>query len=213
MRYAWIVLAVALVAFFAVAPASAQTKWVRGTVVSTGPDTVTVKVGESDMTFKVEKDTQLIAKGAGTAAHAPGAEGVKFTDFVKPGEGVEVHYKQQGDTMIADVIRAGVTVRPDAPRAQVRGSSVHGKVTELTGNSVSVQSEGKDWKFSVTPKTLVRGHGLGTKSEQMTEAGKGPSVKDLLHLNDVVVVDYVQQGEEMTAREIHVITPAPGTGK
>ena len=61
-----VVVAVVLLASLAAAPAvSAQTKYVRGTVASVGPDTVTVTVAGKEMTFKVTKDTELTARGGG----------------------------------------------------------------------------------------------------------------------------------------------------
>jgi len=213
MRYVGMLLAVALVALVVVSPASAQTEWVRGNVVSTAADSVTVKVGDADMVFKVQNDTQLLSRGAGTAMRAAeraGEKGVKFTDFVKPGVGVEVHYKMEGATMTATEIRTGVTVpKTAAAQAQEKGSSIQGKVTEVTGNSVTVQAEGKDWTFSTTPKTTIIGHGLGTKAgEVKSETGMGPSAKDLLHVNDIVTVKYAQVGEAMQASDIYVVVPA-----
>ena len=212
MRYVGMVLAVALVAFVVVAPASAQSKWVVGTVVSTGPDTVTVKAGDTDMVFKVTPDTQLIARGAGTAMQAAqkaGAKGVDFTKFVKVGEAVEVHYKGEGAAMTATEIRTGVRVPAKAaPQTQVRGASIMGNVTELTGDSLTLKAEGKDWKFMTTPKTQVIGHGMGTKAAELKASGQGPSVKDLLVVNDIVTVKYVPKGDMMQAVEITMITPS-----
>jgi len=71
MRHVLVVLALALVASLLFAPvASAQEKWVRGSVVSVGADTLTVKAAGKDMTFKVDKGTELIARGAGTASRS-----------------------------------------------------------------------------------------------------------------------------------------------
>ena len=69
-------IAFALVALLVFAPvASAQSKWVRGTIVSVAGDTLVVKVAGNDMTFKVDKSTQLTARGAGKAQTAAEAKG------------------------------------------------------------------------------------------------------------------------------------------
>ncbi len=212
MRYVGMALAVVLVALVVVSPAAAQSKWVRGTVVSTAADSFTVKVGDTDMAFKVTPETELVARGAGSAMRAAqkaGASGVKYTDFVKQGEGVEVHYKMDGQTMVATEIRAGVTIPAKPAPAAEKGSSVMGTVTEITGDSVTIKAEGKDWKFMVTPKTMVFGKGMGTKTAELKAQGKaGPSVKDLLVVNDIVSVKYVENAGAMTATDITMITPS-----
>ncbi len=212
MRYVGMVIAVLLVALVCVSPASAQTQWVRGTVVSTTADSFTLKAGDADMVFKVTPQTELVARGAGSAQRAAekaGSKGVKFTDFVKAGEGVEVHYKQDGATMVATEIRAGVSVPAKAAQAtESKGTSVMGTVTALTGNSVTLNADGKDWKFMVTARTLIVGHGMGTKSAELKAEGKGATVKDLLAVNDIVTVKYITSGDAMQATDIHMITPA-----
>ena len=106
-------IAFALVALLVFAPvASAQSKWVRGTIVSVAGDTLVVKVAGNDMTFKVDKSTQLTARGAGkaqAAAEAKGAAGVKFADFAKAGQGVEVHYKDVGGVLTAIEVHSGLS--------------------------------------------------------------------------------------------------------
>ena len=115
MRHVVAVALFALVASLVFAPvASAQTKWVRGTVVSAAGDTVVVNAAGKDMTFKVDKTTELTARGAGTAqkeAEKMGASGVKIMDFVKPGVGVEVQYKDVGGVLMATEIHSGLRRR------------------------------------------------------------------------------------------------------
>jgi hypothetical protein len=198
--------AIAVVAALLVAPAaSAQTKWVRGIVASVGADTVTLKVGDKDMTFKVEKDTELIARGAGAAsreAEKMGQPGVKFTDFVKVGEGLEVHYKEAGGTMTATEIRPRVNVPKEgvAP-AERTGGSAKGTVSAVTGNSITVKGD-KEYQFTVTPKTTVIGTGVGTKTRELKEKGQAATVRDLVGMGDMVIVSYREPG--MEAIEIRI---------
>jgi hypothetical protein len=114
MRRLLVALAVVVaVSLVCIPVASAQSKWIRGTVVSLGPDTVTAKVLGKDMTFKVTKETELIARGAGSAqekAEQAGLSGVKLAGFVKPGDGVEIHYKEAAGVMTATYIHSGLVV-------------------------------------------------------------------------------------------------------
>lgn len=207
------VLVVALVVALAAAPAaSAQTKWVRGTVASVGPDSVTVTVTGTSMTFKVTEKTELTARGAGTAqrqAEAAGAKGVKFTDFVKPGEGIEVHYTEAAGVMTATDIHSGIAASEGAmgPSAPDRGSA-RGFLTAVTGTSLAIKSGDQIWTFAVDPKTVVQGHGFGTLNRKMAAESKALTVPDLLGVGDLVVVYFREAGGTKLANTVRVVKKA-----
>ncbi len=207
------VLVVALVVSLAAAPAaSAQTKWVRGTVASVGPDSVTVTVTGTSMTFKVTGKTELTARGAGTAqrkAEEAGAKGVRFADFVKPGDGIEVHYTEAAGVMTATDIHSGIAPSEGAmgPSAPDRGSA-RGSVTAVTGTSLSIKSGDEAWTFAVDPKTVVQGHGFGTLGRQMAAQSKALTIPDLLGVNDVVVVYFREAGGTKLAGTVRVVKKA-----
>ena len=67
-----------------------------------------------DLTFAVDKDTRVLAKGAGTATQAAGGS-IAFTKLVGVGDTVSVSYAGTGSTMRATEIR--ITVNADGPRA------------------------------------------------------------------------------------------------
>jgi hypothetical protein len=191
--------------------ASAQTKWVRGTVVSVAGDTFVVKVAGKDMTFKVDKTTMLEARGAGTAmreAQRMGAAGVNFADFVKPGVGVEVHYKDAAGTLMATEVQSGLPPSEGAVSEESTGGSARGSVAAITGSSVTIKSGDRDWTFTVDPKTRVVGQGLGTITRQFKEQGKSPTITDLIGLNDQVTVYFKDAAGEKRANEIRVMQKA-----
>lgn len=212
MRYVLAVVLVALVASLVFVPlASAQEKWVRGNVVSIAADTVTVKVMGKDMAFKVDKSTQLTARGAGTAqrqAEAKGAAGVKLTDFVKPGGGVEVHYKDVAGVLMAVEIFSGIVVNEGSAAPEpTTGGSARGLITAVSASSITVKGTDKDWTFTVDSKTTVVGHGLGTITQKFKEEGKKPGITDLLGVNDRVIV-YYKEGTGTLASEIRLTDKA-----
>ena len=213
MRHVVAVALFALVVSLVFAPvASAQTKWVKGTVVSAAGDTVVVNAAGKDMTFKVDKSTELTARGAGTAqreAERQGAAGVKLMDFVKPGVGVEVQYKDVGGVLMATEIHSGIIVKEGAVSEEETGGSVRGTITALAGNSITVKGADKDWTFSVDPKTAVVGTGLGTITRKFKEQGKSPTITDLLSVNDKVVVNFKDATGTIRASEIRVTAKAP----
>jgi hypothetical protein len=212
MRQVVAVALFALVASLVFAPvASAQTKWVRGTVVSSIGDTVVVTVTGKDMTFKVDKTTELMARGAGRAqreAEMKGAEGVKLSDFVKPGVGVEVQYKDVDGVLKATAIHSGVTVREGATSEEVTGGSARGAVTAVSNNSISVKGADKEWTFVIDSKTSVVGTGLGTINRQFKAEGKSPTATDLVGAGDQVIVYFKEAGGVTRANEIRVMTKA-----
>src|SRR5512143_1729363 len=196
MRNVLAVVAFALVASLVLAPAaSAQEKWVRGTVVTVTGDTLVVKSLGKEMSFKVEKTTEVISPGAGTAqrkAEEAGAGGIKLADFAKPGTGVEVHYKDVGGTMTAVQIYTRVTIREGAGGSEVSGGSARGIIAAVGNASITVKGDAKEWTFTVDPKTTVYGTGLGTITQKLKEQGKAPTASDLLGINDKVTV-YFQE--------------------
>jgi hypothetical protein len=213
MKHLVAVVAVALVASLVFAPvASAQSKWVRGTVVSVAGDTFVVKVAGKDMTFKVDKATQLEAHGAGAAmreSELKGAPGVKFAEFVKPGVGVEVHYKDVAGELMATEIRSGLSpTEGAAAAAETSGGGARGTISAITTSSVTIKSGDKELVFSVDPKTLVVGQGMGTINQKFKEQGKSPAITDLLKVNDSVYVYFKDEAGAKRASQIRVLAKA-----
>jgi len=206
------VVALAVVALLASAPAaSSQTKWVRGNVVSVAGDTLVVKAEGRDWTFKVDKSTTLTARGAGKAqakAEAAGEPGVKFADFVKPGMGVEVHYKDVGGVLTATDVHSGLPPTGGSAPAETTGGSARGTITAIGPASVTLKAADKEWVFAVDSKTLVLGEGMGTITKQFKDQGKMPAVSDLLGVNDDVVVYFKDGADAKRATEIRVMKKA-----
>ena len=192
MRQSSAVVALALVALLVCAPAaSSQTKWVRGNVVSVAGDTLVVKAEGKDWTFKVDTSTVLTARGAGkaqTKAEAAGQAGVKFADFVKPGMGVEVHYKDVGGVLMATDVHSGLPPAEGSAPAEAAGGSARGTIAAIGPASVTLKSADQEWIFTVDAKTVIMGEGLGTITRQFKDQGKMPAITDLLSVNDQVVV-------------------------
>jgi hypothetical protein len=188
------------------AAASADSKWVRGAVVSVAGDSVVVKVKGTDMKFTVDAKTRLIQRGAGTAdraAEAAGQTGVKLAERLKSGDRVEVHYDDAGGALRAASIRSiggGGSASSDD-----QGILAEGKVTEVAGDSVTVSVGGKPMTFKVDAQTEVVGRGVGTKAQQ---AGGKLALGDAVHSGDGVRVMYHQlAGGVLHAAEIRVTTP------
>lgn len=212
MKNVLTVVAAALAVSLVWAPmTSAQTKWVRGNVVSVTGDTLVVKAEGSDWTFKVDKSTVLTARGAGRAqrqAEAAGAAGVTFADFVKPGMGVEVHYRDVSGVLMATDVHSGLPPTAGSAPAASAGGSARGTIAAVAPASVTLKAEDKEWAFTVDSKTLVLGEGMGTITKQFKDQGKMPAITDLLGAGDQVVVYFKSGAEAKRATEIRVIKKA-----
>ena len=206
MKHLWLILAA--VAF--AAPVSAQDLWVRGTVSAIAGDRVTVKAMDQEMTFTVTPKTSVVARGAGTAAQAAedeGKTGVKLADFVKVGEGVEVHYSEAGGTMTATRIRLGVA--GDAKGGSgLRGRATSGIVSAVDGTSLTLTVSGKEMKFALDGGTRFIGRGLGTKA---AAAGGKLTPTDAVGKGDQVSVSYHDQAGSLHATEVQVLRRAGPT--
>lgn len=212
-RIAAIGAGVLLAAFVAVGTAGAQdTKSVRGTVSKTGPDAVTVKVGEREMTFKVDSNTQVTARGGSTAtrtAKAEGKPGAPYTDIIKTGQGVQIEYHEK------DMHAASIRVLPVPPSASetaeeqtAKAMSASGAVTAVSASSLTVKGSAGESTFMVDPKTRIIGTGAGTKGREMKEAGGKPQITDFVQTGDTVTVRYREEGGMKHASEVRVTKKA-----
>ena len=215
MKFVSVVLAGALALAVAASPVLAQSKTVRGTVTAIAGDSVTVKTLDKDMTFKVDGKTDVIAKGGSTAtraAQAAGAAGPNLGDIIKVGEGIEVSYTEAAGVMHATQIRGGVSA-PSAPKAPEAPAPAKqkatGKVTAIAGDTVTVNSAGKDWIFKVDPKTdiIARGGSTATRAAQAAGA-TGPKLSDIVKVGDEVEIDFHDMAGVNHATGIRVLSKA-----
>ena len=214
MKFVPVVVAGALALAVAASPVLAQSKTVRGTVAAVAGDSVTVKTLDKDMTFKVDGKTDVIAKGGSTAtraAQAAGAAGPKLGDIIKVGEGIEVTYTEEAGVMHAKQIRGDVSVPSAAKPAAAAAPSgakqkATGKVTAVAGDSVTVNSGGKDWIFKVDAKTDVIARGGSTATRAAQAAGApGPKLGDIIKVGEEVEVEFHDMAGVNHATAIRVL--------
>jgi hypothetical protein len=196
----------------AAAPPAAMaqaTKTVKGSVTAVGGNSITVKVGDQDMTFAVDGKTNVVGPGGSTKtreAKAEGKPGPVLADVVKTGEAVEVVYHVQA--MHADSVRKIAAVPPapaagaaPAPKAQ----TATGVVSAVSGSSLTIKGKAGDVTFTVDPKTTVTGTGIGTAARKMGEAGAKPTIPDLVHEGDSVSVTYHDMDGTKRASVVRIV--------
>lgn len=195
------VLAFSVLAWSVGVAAQSDTKTARGTVSTMAADSITVKVGTTEMKFNVDDKTTVIAPGAGTAARqaqAAGAAGPKLSEVVKVGGAVEVTYHDMGATKHA------ATIRPIASAGAGGGSvaaEASGTVKSVSATSLVVTSGGKDLTFAIDKDSMVVGPGAGTAA---AAAGGKAAITDLVGAGDSVTVTYHEMGSMMHAANVRV---------
>jgi hypothetical protein len=193
----------------AAAPPAAMaqgTKTVKGSVTALTPSSITVKVGEKDMTFAVDAKTQVVAPGGSTAsreAKAEGKAGPMLTDIVKVGQAVSVAYHEQG--MHAASVRAIAEVPPPPPPAGPKAETATGVVSAVSGSSLTIKGKAGDTTFAVDNKTTVSGTGVGTAGRKMGEVGEKPTIPSLVHEGDTVTVTYHDMAGTKTASVVRIV--------
>ena len=186
-----------------------STKSARGTVTAVAADSVTVKVGATDMKFTVDEKTNVEAPGAGGKARqaaAAGKAGPKLGQLVRVGQAVEVSYHDIGGTLHAAAIKQVST----AGDAGMPAKSSSGKVTAVTATSLAIAGSGSGGAtftqtFTIDPKTVVTGRGAGTAAA--AKGGK-TAATDLVGVGDTVSVSYREEGTTLHANNVRVTAKA-----
>ena len=163
------------------------TKSVKGSITKVGADSITVKVGEKDMTFAVDATTKVVAPGGSTKtreAKAEGKTGPMLTDVVKVGQDVEVSYHEKG--MHAAIVQAIVPPPPAAPKPMM----ATGVVSAVSESSLTIKGKTGDQTFAIDTKTTVEGKGIGTADRKLRETGEKPTITKFVQEGDTVTVTY-----------------------
>jgi Domain of unknown function (DUF5666) len=206
MRPLVLALPLAVLAFVAlpVRQAAAQTTNSRGTLTAMTTDSITVKVGTTDMKFTIDPKTTVEAPGGGTKerqAQAAGKPGAKLSDVLKVGDAVEVsHTAANHATMIRKVSSPG--------SGGVPAKTATGTVTAISATSMSIEgsSGGGGAKFtqtfSIDSKTHVVARGAST-----TLAGGAP-ITNAVGKGDRVSVEFDEAAGSPHATEVRVTMKA-----
>jgi hypothetical protein len=96
-----------LIAGLSFAQGKMETKEASGTVKSLAPDTLTITDHGKDMTFVIDNETSVVAKGASHKMMDAKEAGksTKITDFVMEKQSVNVKYAEKAGKMYAKEIR------------------------------------------------------------------------------------------------------------
>jgi len=191
---------------FSASPAGAQSKEVRGTATAVSDSSVTVKVGDRDITFAVDNGTRFETRAAAKqtrAAGSAGQTGVKLTDVLTTGRAVVVQYKE------ANGVNTALSIRPVSDAGAGGGTtsdqgpkSASGTVRTVTHDSVTIASGDANLTFAIDTKTHLSAKGA-TKA---TKAGGGTLViTDVIGKGDRVNVTYIESNGQLTASDVRLL--------
>ena len=192
--------------------AVAQSKEVRGQVLAVSDSSLTVQAGEKALSFLIDKDTLLEAKGAGTRtrrAKAAGKESaeIKLTDYVKTGGAVLVSYSEVAGKNRALSVRsissAGSGGGEAAKNVEATKNAL-GKVKSISGASLILDQDGRDLTFTIDRETDVLARG-GTRATK--NAGGSVAITNIVHVGDLVRVLYRDVNGSMKASEVQLRNP------
>jgi hypothetical protein len=185
----------------------------RGTVSALSGDSVTVKVRDQEMKFRVDAKTVVEAKGAGTKgrqAETAGKAGPTLSEVVKTGEAVEVTYVDApSGALRATRIRAilGVGNTGDAKPSEMVSN---GNVTSVSATGITISgSSGAGatftQSFAIDSSTKVIAKGAGTAA-----AAKGGKLvlTEAVANGDRVSVSYHEDAGSLKSSEVRVLTKA-----
>jgi hypothetical protein len=194
--------------FWGPAPAVAgDAKVARGTIASMTGQSVTVTVGNRDMTFRIDEKTRVEARGGSTKmarAAIGGKPGIHIDEILKTGQSVAVTYNDKSGALQATEIKA-------IPKA---GAA---KAAELRSNGV-VKAIGSDWitisgksgggasfeqTLKIDAKTTVLAKGASTAVA--AKGGRAPFA-DLVKGGDHVSVSYRQMADGLVASDLRVVS-------
>jgi hypothetical protein len=204
-RAGLLALGTAFVVVVGPATAAAQTKEIRGSTVAVSDSSLTVKAGEQTLSFAINRDTLVEAKGASTRTRRAEAVGkspaIKVTDYVKAGDPVLVSYRQADGRNLALTVRPISSVGTSGSAAADSAKNVQAKVKSISGNSLILDQDGHDLTFAVDRDTDVLAVG-GTRATK--KAGGSQPITNFVHAGDIVRVEYREAGGSMKALEIQV---------
>jgi hypothetical protein len=150
---------------------SGPLRWVRGTVLSQSPDSLTLKLRNSSLTLSLDAATEII--GAGSPAQSGG---------LAVGSVVQAHYLSRHD------VHRAVVIFDDAASARElskrSGTSYRGVVKTIRSAAVTIRIDGRTQGLSLDSGTTLvdrTGHALAKGSK---------AIARLLSAGDALLVTY-----------------------
>lgn len=191
---------------------------IRGTIEALGTDTITLKVREGELKFRVLRQTVVEARGAGTRgrqAQADGKAGLPLTEVLKKGDAVEITYVTTASGMLRAALVRAIT-NSGATSEEKPGDMISsGTVKSVAANALTITGPSGGaalftQSFTIDSNTRVVASGAGTAAA--AKGGKIP-ITDAVAAGDRVRVSFEEAGNALRASEVRVIVKVPAKPK
>jgi hypothetical protein len=206
------IVAAALIGWTAPRTHAEEAKTARGTITAIGGQSLTLKVMDHEMKFGVDRTTHVEAVGGTTktrAAQASGRQGPVLSELLRPGQPVEVSYREEGGGWRATNIRAIARMSDES-----EPESSNGIVKSLSRTAMTISGSSGPAKFTQTfaidPETKVIGRGVGTA---VASKGGRAAITDLVGVGDSVSVSFHKGGDSLHASEVRVVSKGQSSSK
>ena len=189
-------------------PARAENREARGTATNVTNSSLTLAVGNRDLTFAVNSSTNVEVAGAGhrtRQAREAGVTGPTLPELVKPGGAFLVTYHEANGKNEATNIRAISTAGPGGGAIGESTQIATGNVKSVNAATLTITSDGKDVTFAIGNNTKVKFAGAGTATKA---AGGRIAFNELVHAGDNVSVTYSDAAGTFSASDVRVIVKA-----
>ena len=194
-------------------PVLAQdSKVARGTVAAIAGQSLTVKVGDQSMQFKVDSKTMVEARGGSTKsarAAAAGRSGPHLDELLQTGQGVAVTYNGVSGALHAIEIKAIPTAAAEPHNSASDDRTSTGVVKAMGADWITINGHKGpatfDQTFKIEPATKVFAKGAGTATA--AKGGKAPFA-EILAAGDHVSVHYRLEGNSLVASNVYVTLKA-----
>jgi hypothetical protein len=194
---------------------AADTRVARGTVVSIGGSSLSIKVRDEEMRFSIDPKTVVEARGAGTktrSAQARGKSGPDLNEVLAVGQAVAVTYHELNGVLHASVVRAMPAAGVGTSGTEPEYMTSAGTVQIVAPNSLTLTGSGGGGStftqtFGIDERTKVFAKGAGTAAA--ATGGRLPFTQ-IVSSGDHVNVSYHKVGDALLASEVRVtMKPKP----
>jgi autotransporter adhesin len=110
--------------------------------------------------------------------------------------------------MLGLMMAAVVTTAMAAPQEKPKTMTAQGKVTAVSGDSLTIQKGTESMTFVVDSSTKIVGKGLSTKTAEKTAKGEKMTLTDSVASGDMVTVSYHDMDGKMHASNVKITQKA-----
>jgi uncharacterized protein DUF5666 len=190
-----------------------EAKVARGVVTTVAGNSLTIRVRDQSMEFKVDPKTSIEAHGGGTkqrAATAAGKDGPTLVEVIKVGQSVAITYYEINGALRASSVREVANGTPGSVSTTGHAMVAAGLVQSIGDHSLTISGKGGGGAsftqtFTIDDRTRVFAKGASTATKA---SGGRAAFTTLVQTGDRVSVEYEKAGGGLHASDVRVTLKA-----